>query len=88
MAAILIPFPTQPAAGRPRALIVSRVHESRLAGVAVLRGWLGRWAARRRLERDLFWMTDETLADIGLTRGEALAEARRPFWQAGRRDLG
>jgi uncharacterized protein YjiS (DUF1127 family) len=88
VAAIVIPFPTQPVAGRPRDLIVSCAHEPRLVGVAVLKGWLGRWTARRRLERDLYTMTDETLADIGLTRGEALAEARRPFWQAGGHDAG
>ncbi len=31
-------------------------------------------------------MTDETLADIGLSRAEARAEARRPFWRAAAHD--
>ncbi|AWN50306.1 hypothetical protein DK419_28040 [Methylobacterium terrae] len=65
---------------------VSRAHEPRLAGVAILRGWFRRWTARRTLARDLPWMTDETLADVGLSRREAEAEARRPFWRAGADD--
>lgn len=82
MAATVIPFPAQRAAALPLAPTVSRLHEPRLAGVAILRGWARRWAARRDLARDLPFMTDETLADIGLSRREAEAEARRPFWRA------
>ncbi|TGD97026.1 DUF1127 domain-containing protein [Methylobacterium nonmethylotrophicum] len=62
---------------------MSRAHEPHLSGIAILRRWLRRWTARRRLGHDLPFLTDETLADVGLTRREALAEARRPFWQAG-----
>ncbi|KMO44853.1 hypothetical protein VQ03_01025 [Methylobacterium tarhaniae] len=65
---------------------MSRAHEPRLAGVAILKRWFRRWDARRSLGRDLPFMTDETLADVGLSRREALAEARRPFWQAGTHD--
>ncbi|NGM35276.1 DUF1127 domain-containing protein [Methylobacterium sp. DB0501] len=65
---------------------VSRAHEPRLAGVAILRGWARRWVARRALARDLPWTTDEALADIGLSRREAEAEARRPFWRPGAGD--
>lgn len=48
-----------------------------------LRGALDRYAIaceRARLRR----MDDADLSDIGLSRREALGEARRPFWQ-GRR---
>ncbi|WP_245442763.1 DUF1127 domain-containing protein [Methylobacterium terrae] len=86
MAATLIPFPTHRIAALPRVSSVSRAHEPRLAGVAILRGWFRRWTARRTLARDLPWMTDETLADVGLSRREAEAEARRPFWRAGADD--
>ncbi|MCF4126376.1 DUF1127 domain-containing protein [Methylobacterium sp. SyP6R] len=86
MAATVIPFPLHRVAGAPRAPTVSRAHEPRLAGVAILKGWFRRWSARRNLARDLPFMTDETLADIGLTRAEACAEARRPFWRVGADD--
>ncbi len=86
MAATVIPFPMHRVAGAPRTLTVSRVHEPRLAGVAILRGWLRRWSARRALSRDLPRMTDEMLADVGLSRQEAVAESRRPFWRAGAHD--
>ncbi len=86
MAATVIPFPLHRAAGAPRAPSVSRAHEPRLAGVAILQGWFRRWSARRSLAHDLPFMTDETLADIGLSRAEARAEARRPFWRAGAHD--
>jgi len=86
VATTVIPFPMHRVAGAPRTLTVSRAHEPRLAGVAILRGWFRRWSARRTLSRDLPFMTDETLADVGLSRPEAVAEARRPFWQAGAHD--
>lgn len=36
---------------------------------------------RKQLSRrDLAKLTDEQLADIGLGRGDAEAEARKPFW--------
>ncbi|MGF3021585.1 DUF1127 domain-containing protein [Methylobacterium aquaticum] len=86
MAATVIPFPMHRVAGARRMRTVSHAHEPRLAGVAVLRGWVRRWFARRRLARDLPFMTAETLADIGLSRPEALAEAHRPFWRSGAHD--
>ena len=38
--------------------------------------WHFRWKSRRQLET----MTDEQLADIGLTHTEMLVEAVKPFW--------
>jgi uncharacterized protein YjiS (DUF1127 family) len=86
VAATVIPFPMHRVAGAPRVVTVSRAHEPRLAGLAILRSWFRRWSARRGLAHDLPYMTDETLADVGLSRAEALAEAGRPFWQAGAHD--
>ncbi|MGX7704386.1 DUF1127 domain-containing protein [Methylobacterium sp. Gmos1] len=87
MAATVIPFPMHRVVGAPRSLIVSRAHEPQMSGVAILRGWFRRWSARRSLARGLPFMTDETLADVGLTRAEAHAEAQRPFWRAGLHDV-
>lgn len=39
------------------------------------------WNARYRMRRNLAEMPDHILADIGLSRKEALAEANKPFWQ-------
>jgi uncharacterized protein YjiS (DUF1127 family) len=41
-------------------------------------GWLGRRAQRRALAA----LDDRLLRDIGKTRAEATAEARKPFWRA------
>ncbi|WP_380052295.1 DUF1127 domain-containing protein [Falsihalocynthiibacter sp. SS001] len=40
-----------------------------------------KWDQRARTRRSLNNMTDSDLKDIGITRGEALTEARRPFWK-------
>ena len=55
-----------------------------LPGPVPVRGWLGwirgqaaRWRERRLLEQ----LDDRALRDIGISRSEALAEARKPFWQ-------
>jgi uncharacterized protein YjiS (DUF1127 family) len=52
---------------------------SRLLRIAVALAvtWIERWQQRRTLEE----MDDHHLADIGLTRRDALREARRPFWR-------
>lgn len=51
-------------------------------------GWLVRtldWVAeaheRSRQRAVLAGLDDRMLRDIGLSRGQALAEARRPFWE-------
>ena len=48
-----------------------------------LRGTLDRYAITRERAR-LREMSEAELSDIGLSRRDALGEARRPFWQ-GRR---
>lgn len=39
------------------------------------------WPERRRQRRALAELTPDQLKDIGLTRGQALDEADRPFWR-------
>lgn len=41
-------------------------------------------AALARQRRDLAALDDAMLRDIGLTRGQAMNEAARPFWDAPR----
>lgn len=39
------------------------------------------WPAKRRQRLALKDLTDEALIDIGLSRAEALNEAKKPFWR-------
>ncbi len=43
---------------------------------------VGSWYQRARQRRQLAELSDRQLADIGISRAEARAEAQRPFWQA------
>jgi uncharacterized protein YjiS (DUF1127 family) len=50
---------------------------------ALLHGALARalrFAERRRQRLALLELDDRLLADIGVSRADALAEARKPFW--------
>jgi len=62
----------------------TRLHQSDSGpGPAIgWRGWSG-WAARRRLRVALRELAEDKhlLADIGLTREQALEEAAKPFWR-------
>lgn len=40
-----------------------------------------RWIDRARQRRLLAELDDRLLADIGITREDALREARKPFWR-------
>jgi uncharacterized protein YjiS (DUF1127 family) len=40
------------------------------------------WFQRARQRRQLAELSDRQLADIGISRTEACAEAGKPFWQA------
>jgi uncharacterized protein YjiS (DUF1127 family) len=49
--------------------------------VRELLAWFAACAERRRQRRVLADLEDRLLDDIGRTRAEAQAEARRPFWR-------
>lgn len=49
---------------------------------AVLKTWLARRVRRQMLRKELLPQPDSVLADAGLTRAEATAEAAKPFWTA------
>ncbi len=42
---------------------------------------LNRWHERARQRRQLARLDAHQLRDIGISREQALAEARRPFWE-------
>lgn len=39
------------------------------------------WLDRRRQRRDLAWLDEHLLQDIGVSRGEAEHEIAKPFWR-------
>lgn len=43
---------------------------------------IGLWHTRARTRRQLLSLEDHRLDDLGLTRKECLAEARKPFWKS------
>ncbi len=45
---------------------------------ATLKTWQDRYAMRAHLAE----MPEHLLQDMGISRGDALIEARKPFWQA------
>jgi len=48
---------------------------------AALRAWIAAAAERQRTRRALALLDDRALRDVGLTRAQADAEVRRPFWR-------
>lgn len=42
---------------------------------------LGLWWRRSRTRRQLLWLDDRQLRDIGIDRVTAMEEARKPFWR-------
>ncbi len=42
---------------------------------------LDAWSERRRQRRALLELSDHMLKDIGIGRGEAYREGRKPFWR-------
>ena len=52
---------------------------SRLIGAALRK--TGFWFERARQRRALAQLSNAELRDIGLSRGEALGEAQKPFWR-------
>jgi uncharacterized protein YjiS (DUF1127 family) len=54
---------------------------SRQISLRALPGWIRALVARWRQRRLLEELDDRSLRDIGISRSEALAEARKPFWR-------
>jgi len=52
------------------------------ATVIRLTDTLSRWHHRARTRHELLDLDDAQLADIGVSRQQAAAEARKPFWRA------
>jgi uncharacterized protein YjiS (DUF1127 family) len=62
------------ARGVPQATLANRLK----ACVSII----SRAIDRRRQRRTLLGLGDHLLRDIGVSRGEAIAEGRKPFWQS------
>ncbi len=43
--------------------------------------WLVEWNHRRRSRSELVTLSDRELLDIGISKGAAKFEARKPFWR-------
>jgi uncharacterized protein YjiS (DUF1127 family) len=55
---------------------------SRRAGrLASLWRWVRLCLARSAQRRDLAWLDDQALKDIGISRAAAASEAAKPFWR-------
>jgi uncharacterized protein YjiS (DUF1127 family) len=50
-------------------------------GLSSLAGTIAVWLNRRQGRRDLSELDDRLLADVGISREDALGEARKPFWR-------
>jgi uncharacterized protein YjiS (DUF1127 family) len=51
------------------------------AGLRSLLGRIRAWRERARQRRHLAGLNDHMLRDIGLTRGDVMAESSKPFWR-------
>lgn len=59
---------------------ISAPHGARAAAAGGVLPRIARVLATYQQRQKLAKLDDEQLADIGLTRAEAVAEARRPLW--------
>ncbi|HYB10638.1 MAG TPA: DUF1127 domain-containing protein [Alphaproteobacteria bacterium] len=50
-------------------------------GLGRILNGLREWHRRGRSRRELFELDDHLLHDIGVTRGNAVEEASKPFWR-------
>ncbi len=83
---VLVPRTARPPAGaprRPETLEPRRQIARRGWALGWLMVWADRLSRRRALARAALEAPDHLLADVGLTRAEAMAAARRPFWRPG-----
>ena len=49
--------------------------------MGTVRAWIARRRERRAIQDFLMQVDDRFLKDMGVTRGRALREAAKPFWQ-------
>lgn len=66
--------------------VAYRSHTRRPGTMSTVKAQLNTWRDRVRNRAELFALAegqpDGVLQDVGLTRSEAYAEARKPFWRA------
>ena len=63
-----------PARAGPVVAAVQAVLSGLASGIAI-------WLDRRQGRQDLSDLDDRLLADVGISRADALCEARKPFWR-------
>ena len=83
-------MPKSPTYGRVRALAaISGEHplsqqdsssSLTVTWIGMVRAWIARRRERRAIHDFLAQVDDRLLKDMGLTRGQALREAEKPFW--------
>jgi len=69
--------PTVPLLGSQGWIVAPAATEPRAGIVALVREWL----RRSRTRHEIADLDEHLLRDIGLTRLDAVAESRKPFWQ-------
>ena len=69
--------PTVPLLGSQGWIVAPAAAEARAGIVALVREWL----RRSRTRHEIADLDEHLLRDIGLTRLDAVAESRKPFWQ-------
>ena len=57
-------------------------HGNERVGVRGVLATVVRWQECRRTRRELARFTEWQLKDIGLSRGQAMAQIDKPFWRA------
>jgi uncharacterized protein YjiS (DUF1127 family) len=61
---------------------MSNFHTHRLSRWNQIKFRIAEWQRRSRSRHELDSLSDATLRDIGITRGEAQREIQKPFWMA------
>ena len=75
------PLSTTPCRDRANIELAGRHAEHWTVQGGRLSALLAVWAMRRRTRRTLSELDDRQLADVGLTRRQALLETAKPFWR-------
>ena len=70
--------PNQPTTNEIWHYIISKIR----FGLSTLKRSIGIWAERSRQRRALAQLSAYQLKDIGISRGDAINEVRKPFWES------